>query len=138
MPSRGSTRRTTSIASCGLKALLRGRSEVSTWLWQFGPTPLIAVVEYTGKKPKWVTSRLSIDVPWNGLLAAAVLIETESELETFLEEGAPHKATHFMWPRRSPAKAFEAMCAGKWQDEVEGHASVSASGSVEVMQLQPA
>ncbi len=112
--------------------------EVSTWLWQFGPTPLIAVVEHTGKKPKWVTSRLSVDVPWNGRLAAAVLIETENELEHFVAEGAPHHQTHFMWPRRSPAKTFEAMCQGKWQDEVEGHATVSAAGAVEVLQLQPA
>ena len=112
--------------------------EVASWLWQFGPTPLIAVVEHSGKKPKWVNSRLAVDVPWNGRLAAAVLIETEKDLESFLAEGAPHRETHFMWPRRSPAKAFEAMCSGKWQDEVEGHANVSPTGSVEVLQLQPA
>ena len=65
------------------------------------------------------------------------LIESEKELVQFLNEGAPHKETHFMWPRRSPAKTFEAMCSGKWQDEVEGHANVSPAGSVEVLQLQP-
>jgi hypothetical protein len=111
--------------------------EVGNWLWQFGPTPLIAVVEHPGKKPKWVSSRLSVEVPWNGKVAAAVIIETEDELERFLSEGAPHRQTHFVWPRRSPAKTLEAMCAGKWQDEVEGEATVSPAGSVEVLQLQP-
>ena len=112
--------------------------EVAGWLWQFGPTPLIAIVEHDGKKPKWVTSRLSVDVPWNGSVAAAVLLEREGELETFLEEGAPHVRTSFLWPRRSPAKTFEAMCTGRWQDEVEGHAWVTADSAVEVLQLQPA
>ena len=112
--------------------------EVAGWLWQFGPTPLIAIVEHQGKKPKWVTSRLSVDVPWEGGVAAAVLLEREDDLEHFLEEGAPHAQTHFLWPRRSPAKTFEAMCTGRWQDEVEGHAWITASSSVEVLQLQPA
>lgn len=111
--------------------------DVASWLWQFGPTPLIAVVEHDGKKPKWVSSRLTVDVPWNGGVAAAVILEQEPELERFLVEGAPHRRTHFMWPRRSPAKTFEALCNGDWRDEVEGHAGVSASGTVEVFQLQP-
>jgi hypothetical protein len=111
--------------------------EVGGWLWQFGPTPLIAVVDHAGKKPKWVTSRLSVEVPWSGRVAAAVLIESEDELESFLAEGAPHYQTHFIWPRRSPAKTLEAMCAGTWRDEVEGEATVSPSGAVEVLQLQP-
>ncbi len=112
--------------------------EVAGWLWQFGPTPLIAVVEHTGKKPTWVSSRLCVDVPWRDGVAPAVIIENESELERFLSEGAPHRQTHFMWPRRSPAKTLEAMCTGRWQDEVEGQAEMSAAGSVEVLQLQPA
>jgi hypothetical protein len=52
-------------------------------------------------------------------------------------EGAPHRRTHFLWPRRSPAKTFEAMCGGRWEDEVEGHATVARDGKVEVQQLQP-
>lgn len=111
-------------------------ADVATWLWQFGPTPLIAVVEHDGKQPKWVASRLTVDVPWNGGVGAAVLLERESELATFLTEGAPHRRTHFMWPRRSPAKTFEAMCSGDWKTEVEGHAMVTPAGMVEVQQLQ--
>jgi hypothetical protein len=112
--------------------------EVASWLWQFGPTPLIAVVERDGKKaPGWVSSRLSVEVPWNGGVANAVILEQEPELEQFLMEGAPHQRTHFMWPRRSPAKTFEAMCNGAWKDEVEGEATVSPVGCVQVLQLQP-
>lgn len=111
--------------------------DVARWLWQFGPTPLIAVVEHDGKKPKWVSSRLTVDVPWSGGVAAAVILERSEELVAFLKEGAPHKRTHFVWPRRSPAKTFEAMCGGDWKDEVEGHAIVTPTGNVEVQQLQP-
>lgn len=111
--------------------------DVASWLWQFGPTPLIALVEHDGKKPGWVSSRLSVDVPWDGRNAAAVIVESETDLEQLLVDGAPHRRTHFMWPRRSPAKTFEAMCGGRWQDEVEGHATVSAEGKVEVQQLTP-
>lgn len=110
--------------------------EVASWLWQFGPTPLIAVVEHGGKKPRWVTSRLAVDVPWSGGVASAVILEREDELAQFIAEGAPHRATHFVWPRRSPAKTFEAMTTGRWQDEVEGHAIVMPDGKVEVQQLQ--
>jgi hypothetical protein len=112
--------------------------EVAAWLWQFGPTPLIAVVEHDGKVPKWVSSRLTVDVPWDGGVAAAVIVEREPELERLLIEGAPHRRTRFLWPRRSPAKTFEAMCGGNWKDEVEGHATVSPRGCIEVLQLQPA
>lgn len=111
--------------------------DVAAWLWQFGPTPLIAVVEHDGKSPKWVSSRLTVDVPWSGGVAAAVILENEREAVDFLMQGAPHRQTHFLWPRRSPAKTFEAMCNGRWQDEVEGHATVTPSGCVEVQQLQP-
>ena len=78
-----------------------------------------------------------MDIPWTGGVAAAVILERESELAAFLSEGAPHRRPHFMWPRRSPAKTLEAMCSGDWQDEVEGHATVTPSGIVEVQQLQP-
>jgi hypothetical protein len=110
--------------------------DVASWLWRFGPTPLIAVVEHDGKRPRWVTSRLSVDVPWSGAVAAAVILEREDELAQFIAEGAPHRRTHFLWPRRSPAKTFEAMCSARWEDEVEGHAVVTPDGKVEVQQLQ--
>lgn len=110
--------------------------DVASWLWQFGPTPLIALVEHAGKKPRWVSSRLTVDVPWNGAVAAAVIVETEAELGRFLAEGAPHRETHFMWPRRSPAKTIEALCTGRWRDDVEGEATVTPTGAVEVVQLQ--
>lgn len=111
--------------------------DLAAWMWQFGPTPLIAVVEHEGKRPAWVSSRLSVDVPWSGGIAAAVILEQECEVAEFLVAGAPHRRTHFLWPRRSPAKTFEAMCGGDWKDEVEGHAIATPSGVVEVQQLQP-
>ncbi len=111
--------------------------DVASWLWQFGRTPLIAVVAHDGKKPKWVSSRLSVDVSWRSGPASAVIIERESDLEAFLVEGAPHLHTDLLWPRRSPAKTIEALYSGKWADEVEGHATVSPSGAIEILQLEP-
>lgn len=113
--------------------------DVAGWLWQFGPTPLIAIVEHDGAVPRWLTARLTVEIPWDGSIAAALVLEERRDLELFLVEGAPHRTTHFLWPRVSPAKTFEAMCAGgeRWKDAVESHATVAPTGVVEVSQLQP-
>lgn len=111
--------------------------EVARWIWQFGPTPLIAVVEHDGKRPKWVASRLCVDVPWESGRASAVILERDSDLEAFLVEGAPHYRTHFFWPRRSPSRTLDILARGEWKDEVDGAATVAPSGLIEVLQLQP-
>jgi len=113
--------------------------DVAGWLWQFGPTPLIAIVEHDGEVPRWLSRRLTVGVPWDGRTAAALILEDRGDLERFLVEGAPHGKTHLLWPRVSPAKTFEALCTAgaTWADTVEGHARVVGSDVVEVMQLQP-
>lgn len=113
--------------------------DVAGWLWQFGPTPLIAVVEHDGEIPRWLRARLTVEVPWDGSIAAALVLEERGDLELFLMEGAPHPRTHLLWPRISPAKTFEALCArgDAWTSAVEGHARVAGPDVVEVLQLQP-
>ncbi len=114
--------------------------DVACWLWQFGPTPIVALVEHDGEVPRWLSGRLTIGVPWQGRKAAALLIEEKEDLKRFLLAGAPHDRTHLLWPRLSPAKTFEALCAGgdAWTGAVDGHARVVGSDIVEVVQLQPA
>jgi hypothetical protein len=113
--------------------------DVACWLWQFGPTPLVAIVEHDGTVPAWLSRRLTLGVPWQGRTAAALLLEERDDLERFLLQGAPHERTHILWPRVSPAKTFEALCAGgdAWENAVEGHARVSDPEVIEVFQLQP-
>lgn len=113
--------------------------DVATWLWQFGPTPLVAIVEHDGSVPPWLSHRLTLGVPWNGATAAALLLEEPEDLERFLLQGAPHARTHLLWPRLSPAKTFEALCHGgdAWEGSVDGHARVSDPETIEVLQLQP-
>ncbi len=113
--------------------------DVAGWLWQFGPTPVIAIVEHDGEVPRWLAARLTVEVPWDGSIAAALVLEERRDLELFLMEGAPHPRTHLLWPRISPAKTFEALCAGSdaWTAAVEGHARVAGRDLLEVLQLQP-
>lgn len=113
--------------------------DVAGWLWEFGPTPLVAIVEHDGSVPQWLADRLTVAVPWKGRQAAALLLEERPDVERFLQVGAPHQRTHLLWPRVSPAKTFEALC-GKgdtWTGSVEAHARL-IDGQVEVLQLQPA
>ncbi len=113
--------------------------DVAGWLWQFGPTPIVALVEHDGDVPAWLSKRLTLGVPWAGGTAAALLLEQREDLEAFLLQGAPHDRTHLLWPRISPAKAFEALCAGgdAWENAVDGHARMSEPEVMEVYQLQP-
>lgn len=112
--------------------------DVAAWLWEFGPTPLIAIVEHDGREPDWLSRRLTVTVPWEGRPASALVLEERRDLERFLLDGAPHARTHFLWPRVSPAKTFEALCqGGSWVGSVDAHARVPSPKAVEVFQLQP-
>lgn len=113
--------------------------DLARWLWQFGPTPVVAVVEHDGEVPRWLADRLTVGVPWKDGVAAALVLEDRDALERFLVAGAPHERTHLLWPRVSPAKTFEALCAGSdaWRDAVDGHARVADPEVIEVSQLQP-
>lgn len=112
--------------------------DVAGWLWEFGPTPLVAVVEHDGSVPQWLSDRITVTVPWKGKSAAAFMLQERAEFERFLQLGAPHQKTHVLWPRVSPAKTFEALSGGgeAWTGAVDAHARV-IDGHVEVIQLQP-
>jgi hypothetical protein len=108
-------------------------AETSTWLWEFGPTPLVGVVGHDGAAPGWVGSWSPRTMKWTpeGVSAsAAVVIPSLDELVRFLREGAPHDHTVLMWPRVSPAKTFEALNAGgtAWKGSVDAVARISNSG----------
>lgn len=113
-------------------------AEAAVWLWDFGPTPLVALVGHDGATPTWLAGWATRPMAWGGRDAAAVVIATKDELERFLTAGAPHEHTTLLWPRISPAKTFEALAAPgpAWVAAVEAHARVSRSGEiVEVVQV---
>jgi hypothetical protein len=116
-------------------------AETSSWLWEFGPTPLVAVVGSDQAAPKWLASWNPRQVNWapeGAKTGFAVVLLAEPDLERFLSEGAPHERTVLLWPRVSPAKTFEALAAGgdKWQGSVDAHAKIARHGEVfEINQL---
>ncbi|HUQ41409.1 MAG TPA: hypothetical protein VM052_02800 [Candidatus Limnocylindrales bacterium] len=116
-------------------------AETAMWLWEFGPTPLVAVVGHQGAAPPWLTGWSSRQITWSPEGAAvsdALVIETLADLERFLAEGAPHAHTMLMWPRISPAKTFEALeyHATEWKNAVDAIAAISHSGErFEVTQI---
>lgn len=112
--------------------------DVSGWLWEFGPTPLIAIVEGDRDVPPWLSDRTTFRIPWKGTQATALILEERTDLERFVREAAPLEGMHLLWPRVSPAKTFEALCAAgdTWTRAVDAHARVT-DGNVEVLQLQP-
>ena len=106
-------------------------AETAAWLWEFGPTPLIAVIGADGAAPSWLdawTPRPMKATPAGPGYAA--VIATQSDLERFLAEGAPHEHTVLLWPRVSPAKTFEALAAGgdAWTRAVDAHATIARNG----------
>lgn len=116
-------------------------AQAAVWLWDFGPTPLVALVGHDGATPTWLTGWTTRRMAWGGRDAAAVVIATRGELERFLAAGAPHEHTTILWPRNSPAKTFEALSArgSGWVASVEAHARVGRAGEVvEVTQVGPA
>jgi hypothetical protein len=110
-------------------------AETAAWLWDFGPTPLVAVVGTDGAIPNWLAARSPRLVNWapeGATSGAAVVLTTQSDLERFLAEGAPHERTVLLWPRVSPAKTFEALVAGgaAWMNAVDAHATIARHGEV--------
>ena len=110
-------------------------AETAAWLWQFGPTPLVAVVGTTGAAPSWLAAWSPRKVNWapEGASAGnAFELATLGDLERFLADGAPHDKTVLLWPRVSPAKTFEALVAGgaAWMRAVDAHARISRQGEV--------
>jgi hypothetical protein len=116
-------------------------AETAMWLWEFGPTPLVAVVGHDGTTPSWLAAWSSREIKWapEGASASdALIIETLADLERFLAEGAPHTHTMLMWPRISPAKTFEALeyHAAEWKNSVDAVAAISHAGErFEVTQI---
>jgi len=119
-------------------------AETAAWLWDFGPTPLVAVVGYDGAAPSWLTAWSPRKVsfgPAGTKAGAALVLKTQADLERFLSEGAPHEHTVLLWPSRSEAKTFEALAAGgaAWMTAVDAHARISNAGErFEVNQIAPA
>ena len=110
-------------------------AETAAWLWDFGPTPLVAVVGSDGAAPSWLAAWSPRQVNWapeGASSGAAVVLATQADLERFLAEGAPHDRTSLLWPRISPAKTFEALAAGgaAWLGAVDAHAKISRHGEV--------
>lgn len=119
-------------------------AETAAWLWDFGPTPLIAVVGYDGAAPTWLSAWSPSPVKWapgGAKAGAAVVLNTRADLERFLSEGAPHEHTMLLWPSVSDAKTFEALHAGgaAWMAAIDAHAEISHDGErFEVNQVAPA
>jgi hypothetical protein len=108
-------------------------AETAAWLWEFGPTPLVAVVGNEGAAPSWIASWSARAMKWapDGTSSSeAVVIESLEDLVRFLREGAPHDHTVLMWPRVSPAKTFEALNAdgAPWKSSVDAVANISKAG----------
>jgi len=108
-------------------------AETASWLWAFGPTPLVAVVGLESAAPSWLAAWTPRQVKWapQGTAAGSALVLTSlADLERFLAEGAPHAHTILMWPRISPAKTFEALNGvnGSWQNSVDAHCDISKAG----------
>jgi hypothetical protein len=108
-------------------------AETSAWLWQFGPTPLVAVVGSDRAIPNWLTQwspRVMKWAPAGTKLGCAVILTTQADLERFLHDGAPHEHTVLMWPRISAAKTFEGLAEGgaAWKSTVDAVADVSRAG----------
>jgi hypothetical protein len=119
-------------------------AEAAAWLWDFGPTPLVAVVGYDGAAPSWLSAWSPRSLPWapqGAKAGVAIILDSRPDLERFLSEGAPHDLTVLLWPSRSEAKTFEALRAGgaAWLTTIDAHAQISNHGErFEVSQIQPA
>jgi len=108
-------------------------AETASWLWAFGPTPLVAVVGLESAAPSWLAAWTPRQVKWTpaGTKTSAALVLTSlADLERFLADGAPHAHTILMWPRISPAKTFEALNGvnSSWQNSVDAHCDISKAG----------
>ena len=116
-------------------------AEIAAWLWEFGPTPVVALVDVTTARPEWLGAwqATGVNVRWAGGLGAAVILSAREELERFLADGAPHEGTTLVWPRRGPAKTLEALSQGgtAWLASVDAYARVEKHGEVVEVVQQP-
>lgn len=116
-------------------------AEIAAWLWDFGPTPVMALVDVTTAQPEWLGAwqATSANVRWARGSAVAVILSARDELERFLVAGAPHEGTTLVWPRRGPAKTLEALAHGgdAWLGSVDAHARVESGGDVVELIQQP-
>jgi hypothetical protein len=118
-------------------------AETATWLWEFGPTPLVAVVGYDSAAPSWLAAWSPRKIGWTpagAKVGAAVVLHEQSDLERFLSEGAPHDRTELMWPSISEAKTLEALhtAGDAWLKTIDAHAKISNQGErFEVEQIEP-
>ena len=115
-------------------------AEIAAWLWEFGPTPVMALVDVTTAQPEWLgTWTAASTVAWARGSAVAVVLSARDELERFLAAGAPHEGTTLVWPRRGPAKTLEALCQGgeAWLGTVDAYARVEKGGDVVEVVQQP-
>jgi hypothetical protein len=108
-------------------------AETAAWLWQFGPTPLIAVVGYNGAAPSWLSAWSPRKVGWTpegAKAGVAVLLNTTEDLERFLSVGAPHERTVLLWPNHDEARTFGALEAGgpSWTKTVDAYAKITKMG----------
>jgi hypothetical protein len=116
-------------------------AETAAWLWDFGPTPLVAVVGYDEAAPSWLSAWSPRPLGWapqGAKTGAAVVLSSQTDLERFLSEGAPHELTALLWPRHSEAKTFEALRAGgsAWLQTIDAFAQISRAGErFEVSQI---
>ncbi len=116
-------------------------AEIASWLWEFGPTPVLALVDVTTAQPVWLGAwqAASAKVRWARGPAVAVVLSAREELERFLAAGAPHEGTTLVWPRRGPAKTLEALAQGGdlWLGTVDAYARVEKGGDVVEVVQQP-
>jgi hypothetical protein len=117
-------------------------AEAAAWLWDFGPTPLVAVVGYDDAAPSWLSAWSPRPLGWapeGAKAGVAIVLNSRPDLERFLSEGAPHEKTVLLWPNRSEAKTFEALRAGgaAWLQTIDAHAQISHAGErFEVSQIE--
>src|ERR1700682_4900207 len=119
-------------------------AETAAWLWEFGPTPLVAVVSYDGAAPSWLSAwsprKIASTLEGAKKTGAAVVLSQQSDLERFLSEGAPPEPTAPLWPSISEAKSFEglSLAGAAWRKSIAGHAKISNKGErFEVEQIEP-
>jgi hypothetical protein len=116
-------------------------AEAAAWLWDFGPTPLVAVVGYDGAAPSWLSAWSPRPLAWapaGAKAGVAIVLNSQPDLERFLSEGAPHELTVLLWPNLSEVKTFEALQAGgaAWLTTIDAHAQIQNQGErFEVSQI---
>ena len=116
-------------------------AEIAAWLWEFGPTPVMALVDVSTARPEWLGAwqAASVNVRWKDGTGTAVVLSARDDLERFLAAGAPHEGTTLVWPRRGPAKTLEALSEGgnAWLLSVDAYARVEKGGDVVEVTQQP-